>query len=581
MKSLQRRKPLSAKLCLHLPIEGVLRMKHISSCLLVAVLIHLSACSEDQTASVASVNDKVPNDQGLNKKALGYSANITVLATGASIAGANGLHFSPDGELYVASVLGSNLTVIDPDSGEILKQLSSESGVYGPDDVAFAPDGAFYWTSILTGEVAGITAGGEQVRAAQLSAGVNPITFSNDGRLFVAQCFYGDKLYELDPKGVEAPRLISDQLGPGCGLNGMDWGPDNRLYGPRWFTGEVVSFDVDDNSMRVEVSGLKTPAAVKFNAKGELHVLDTGTGEVFKVEDGKLQLLASLEPGLDNFAFDAQDRLYVSSFSDGYVKRQEDDGSMRALLPGGLAHPGGITVYKGQLYLADLHAIRNYALDGEVIEVQRNIFGSGEMGSTLNIAADGDNLILTAWTDGSVRVWDPVQKKVLQRFDNLPGPVAAMRYAGQIVIAEHGLQRVVAYDGDKVIEYATGLSTPTGLASYAGGLYVSDYADGKIFKIAQDGVALATPEVAVDALTSPEGFVVNAQGFVVVESEPGRVVFVDWQGVREKLADISPGSKAASAAQPPSMVFNGITQAENGAYYLSVETSRTLLRLDR
>jgi len=33
-------------------------------------------------------------------------------------------------------------------------------------------------------------------------------------------------LYILDPDGIEEPRLISDQLGPGCGLNGMDWGPD-------------------------------------------------------------------------------------------------------------------------------------------------------------------------------------------------------------------------------------------------------------------------------------------------------------------------------------------------------------------
>ena len=61
---------------------------------------------------------------------------------------------------------------------------------------------------------------------------MNPITFSDDGRLFVSQCALGDHLFELDPDGSEGPRLITDQLGPGCGLNGMDWGPDDRLYGP-------------------------------------------------------------------------------------------------------------------------------------------------------------------------------------------------------------------------------------------------------------------------------------------------------------------------------------------------------------
>ena len=32
----------------------------------------------------------------------------------------------------------------------------------------------------------------------------------------------------------------------------MDWGPDGRLYGPRWFNNEVVSVDVDSGDLRVE-----------------------------------------------------------------------------------------------------------------------------------------------------------------------------------------------------------------------------------------------------------------------------------------------------------------------------------------
>ena len=58
---------------------------------------------------------------------------------------------------------------------------------------------------------------------------VNPITFSEDGRLFVALDFFGDALYELDPDLVKPPRLITQDLG---WLNGIDWGPDGFLYGP-------------------------------------------------------------------------------------------------------------------------------------------------------------------------------------------------------------------------------------------------------------------------------------------------------------------------------------------------------------
>ncbi|MEX2326223.1 MAG: hypothetical protein WD558_00700, partial [Pseudomonadales bacterium] len=82
---------------------------------------------------------------------------LEVIATGANIAGANGIHFGPDGNLYIASVVGSDITVIDPDTGEEIKRFTRADGVVAPDDVAFAPDGAMYWTSILTGEVAGLT----------------------------------------------------------------------------------------------------------------------------------------------------------------------------------------------------------------------------------------------------------------------------------------------------------------------------------------------------------------------------------------------------------------------------------------
>ena len=34
----------------------------------------------------------------------------------------------------------------------------------------------------------------------------------------------------MDPKGINPPRVIFDELGDYCGLNGMDWGPDGRLY---------------------------------------------------------------------------------------------------------------------------------------------------------------------------------------------------------------------------------------------------------------------------------------------------------------------------------------------------------------
>lgn len=160
--------------------------------------------------------------------------------------------------------------------------------------------------------------------------------------------------------GAQEPRTIRDDLGPGCGLNGMDWGPDDRLYGPRWFNNEVVSLNVDTGELRVEATGFVVPAAVKFNSKGELHILDTGAGTVVKRNpDGSQVVLAQLQTGLDNFAFDAQDRLFVSSYADGSIVKVVGEG-VAEVLPAGIAHPGGLAVLNEQLIVAAGHDHRSF-----------------------------------------------------------------------------------------------------------------------------------------------------------------------------------------------------------------------------
>ncbi|MEL7284109.1 MAG: hypothetical protein AAGJ68_06345 [Pseudomonadota bacterium] len=505
---------------------------------------------------------------------------LEVIATGANIAGANGIHFGPDGLLYIASVIGSDLTVINPETGEEIKRYTAADGVIGPDDVAFASDGSFYWTSILTGEVAGFNTDGEKIIAAQLSPGSNPITFSNDDRLFVSQCFLGTNLYELDPAGVEAPRLIADDLGPGCGLNGMDWGPDDRLYGPRWFVGEVVSYDVDTNERRVEATGFSTPAAIKFDGQGVLHVLDTATGELIRVQDSTKEVVATFDPGLDNFAFDANDTAYVSSFVDGFIKRVNEDGSITTLQPGGLSHPGGVGLMGDTVWVADIHAIRGYdRKTGEIIDTQRNIVGVGELGGSINLSVDGGALILTSWFDGDVRVWDPKTQQRLAHYPNLLGPVAAIRYGDGIAVSEHFKGTVTLLrDGDPVV-LASGLPAAGGLQVYAGALYVSDRTLGEIQIIARDGIALETPEVVASDLAGPEGFLVTETAIVVVEAETGRVTKIEANGDRHELAAIPAGAPGA-AGMPPSQVFNGVAIDPDGNLFVTGEAARVLYRIN-
>jgi sugar lactone lactonase YvrE len=134
---------------------------------------------------------------------------------------------------------------------------------------------------------------------------VNPIAFSPGGRLFVAR---PDTLYELDPGLARPPRAVLRHVGP---LNGMAFGPDGQLYAPVYTRGEVVRIDVDARTVEPVATGFEMPAAVKFDREGRLHLVDHATGCVWRLDPAR-ELLARLDPPVDNLAFDARGRLFVS-----------------------------------------------------------------------------------------------------------------------------------------------------------------------------------------------------------------------------------------------------------------------------
>ena len=546
----------------------------LSSCLAGAVVAGPAAMPTTAAAGVAMA-------------APGY--HIDVLATGSRISGANGMQFSPGGKLYVASVVGSEMLVLDPKDGRVLERLAHAEGVDGPDDVAFAPDGSFYWTSILSGEVAGRRPDGTRVVAAKLTPGVNPITFSDTGRLFVAQCFFGTGLYELDPAGVRPPRSIRDDLGPKCGLNGMDWGPDGRLYGARWFRNEVVSLNVDTGEMRTEATGFQVPAAVKFDSKGRLHVLDSLAGQVLRVEHAaagrtKNVLVAQLSPGLDNLAFSATDQLFVSSFVDGFVARIEADGTQTLLSPAGMSSPGGVaartTSAGAEVVVADLQALRGFnAATGAVSFAERNVLGVSAVGSSLNVAIDGDRLILSSWVDNDVRVWDPATHSVVEQYTALGEPVAAVRFGRALAVVEHKLHRVILIEGGSKSVIAENLVAPTGLLVRGYDLFMTERSAGTLVRLIADGKVLAVPEVVAAGLASPEGVALYRDGFAVVEAGTGAVTVIAADGTRSTVASLPVGLPAGSDAQPPSFVFNGIAATGDGALIVTDERARALLRI--
>lgn len=251
--------------------------------------------------------------------------------------GANGIFFDKNDRLYIASVFGGAVHIMDTKTGKILETMGKETGVDGSDDVEVAPDGGIYYTDILQGNICRRDTHGA-VTKQHIATGVNSIAISKDGRVFVGMAVLGDSLYEVDRNLKKPPRLVS---GPKGQFNGSDFGPDGRLYTALDLEGKIVSTNVDaDNPATPELEidiktvaeGLPTVAGVKFNSKGEMYA-STFLGKIWKIEPatGNKKLVANVGCiGIDNIAIDSKDRVFVSNTLNGLIYE---------ILPGGGARP--------------------------------------------------------------------------------------------------------------------------------------------------------------------------------------------------------------------------------------------------
>lgn len=526
---------------------------------------------------------------------------IVELVRGAELPGAFGMYFGPDGNLYVGSIAHGFIVALDPDTGRVVRRIGREEGVMGPDDLTFGPDGSLYWTDIMVGEVGRMTPDGA-VTKQFVAPGVNPITFSADGRLFVGAALVKDGLFELDPELVLPPRPIivgSDENPHPLGfLNAFDFGPDGRLYGPLFAVGRVVSLDVDtctntsepwvDCDLRVVADGFSWPVAAKFDPQQRLHVLDQ-SGEVSSIDvaTGAVTVIATLEPGLDNLAFDANGGLFVSNADFGWVAQVHPDGRVRALLRGGMVMPQGVAVLPGPdgtevVFVANQW--RLFEIDGESGE-RRDVHkghlfpAPGALRSVVTLSADGDHLVVSSWFTATVQVWDPRTGTVLEHYD-MPAPVNAIRFKGDLVVADLALGGVVRAS-DRTLILASDhehVVLPTGLATDGERLWVGDWATGVVWQLTFDGPAVASTVPIASGLMHPEGMALDADGgLLVVEAGAGRLSRIDLATgtvsvVASGLAVGVPGLEG----YPPTWMFDDVAVGPSGAIYVS-ENGRSVL----
>ena len=408
-------------------------LKSIPKFAFLAILLLAFSCGPD-----AVLESEASLEAVSAKSQKGENSVLKVLAKGAALHGANGIDIGPDGNLYVASVNGQDISVINKNNGKIIKRFGPGNGVLGPDDLVFHPDGqSLYWTDILTGFVGRMDLDGNQLGYQFVAPGVNPITFSPEGRLFVGLDFLGDGLYELDPNFIEPPRhIIASSAAnpyPLGFLNAFDFGTDGRLYGPLFAAGLVISVNVGnpgdpvstdpfaDGTVQILAGGFKNPASAKFGPDGLLYVLDQ-TGEVFKINTltGEKTLFTTLQPGLDNMVFDEDGTLYMTNNDEGWVAEILKSGQARIISKGGMIQPQGLAVLSGPnnkdiVYAADLFLLRQFDgksgqqlndYKGYLVPIEPEV-GVASLILPMNVSADGVNLIISSWFSSAVQVWNP------------------------------------------------------------------------------------------------------------------------------------------------------------------------------
>jgi sugar lactone lactonase YvrE len=517
------------------------------------------------------------------------------LVPGSHFHGVHGLAFDRDDQLFVGSVVGQSLYKVQVETGEVEIRVGAPEGM--ADDIAFSPEGAMAWTSFLTGIVHARAKPDQPIK--QLATGlpgINSLAFTKEGRLFATQVFLGDALWEIDTGPLKAdakpdtpikpPRKVMEGMG---GLNGFQFGPDGLLYGPLWFKGQVVKVDVDKATITTVADGFKVPAAVNFDSKDNLYVVDTALGQVIKVEpsSGQKTLIATVKPSIDNLAIDSRDRLFITNMADNGVYLVDTaTGQVRTVVEGKLAVPADIAVWsdgaKDTLYVPDIFTYRTVdGASGEVSTVLR--MQSDQLEYPFGVSVNAKHTILTSWFTNSVQRIERASGKSLAILHDFKAPVDAIEAEdGSLLVLELGtgsLLRVKGNDGKDRTTIAKELNAPVAMASAGpGAVYVTELGSGAVIRI---NLANGAKTVVASNLKAPEGIDVAPDGrLIVAEVGLRRLIAIDPKdGAITPLANNLAIGLQGFQGGPPAYVPTGVAVGKTGAIYVSSDVRNAIYKL--
>ena len=470
-------------------------------------------------------------------------------------AGCNGAVIGLDGALYVVHTGDGSTSRIDLRTLKVTPFVSPNEGVFISDDIAIDDKGNFFITGTtpLVAEVYRVNKKGiKTVIAKDGLLAPNGIRYNfRTGRLFTSECFQANRVFELDPHGVNPPKLL---VGPNVILvpEGFDFDPyTNDLIIPDMGTGKILRVNPDSGSISTIAEGFASPIALKVGPDKMIYFPQLG-GAVYRLSlDGKKsEKLAQLPPGLDNLAITPEGRLYITSYWDATVYKVATDGSGKyeTLFPTGPNSINGIIFKNGKVLISDAIMIR-------ILEKHKytpttlNAWATSGMPLPLGLAnGPGDWIFWPDCIDNAVAMGNPSTGEFHAIAGGLNRPMAVLmnENGSKLYIAEYGggqITELSLSDYSKQV-VTTGLEGPLALAIIGNTLYAAEAKVGRISKV---DLASGKKEIFITGLGKLGALADDGAGnLLALDDASGRLFRIDPKNLN--LSIIAEGLPVANVS---------------------------------
>ena len=515
-----------------------------------------------------------------------YAQNYSkpqVVVPPSNFKGVHGLAVDNQGRLLAGSVVGMSITQVDIKTGKGSILIDAPQGQ--ADDIAIGPKGEMAWTSFLQGVLRIRDNDNAPIRViAKDLPGINSLAFDQqNGKLYASQVFLGDALWEVDVTGATPPRLIKKDMG---GLNGFEVGKDGWIVAPLWFKGQIVKVNPANGDMKIINDEFKVPAAANYDSKGNIWVVDTKTGGLYRINaaDGKRTLVAQLDTGLDNLALDKDDNIFVSNMVDNGVQQiNPSSGKATQITKGGMAAPGGIKLSEDgkTLFVAHLFGLR--AVDtasGKLTDIAR--MHGDPIEYPFAVTLSKDHYVMSSWFTGTVQLLNRKDKSTKAMAHGMAAPMDAVELPnGSVMVLELAAGALTQLSGadlhDKK-QVVTGMQGPTQMVlGKDGGLYITELS-GRLVRV---DTSDWSQKIITEGLAGPEGLAQTPAGkFIVAEAAKRQLTEVDPANGNKRViaADLPIGFEAGPGLPPPYLT-TGVAVAADGTVYFSADRDNGIYKI--